>query len=346
MNNDQQLIKIQDNINSLIKAKSRALPKNFNQTRFVQNAMTVLMGMPEIGEIEAPSVARTILKGAFLGLDFFNKECYAIPYKKNVGTKQAPRYITELHFQTDYKGEIKLAKKYSLKKIRDIYAKVVRVGDIFNENIINGCPSINFTPKPFNDSAPVVGLFAVCLYEDGGMIYETISKEEVEHIRSVYSKAADSKAWRESWCEMAKKTVLRRLCKLIELDFENAEQDQSWDDGSDMEIPVLNPIKEPIKMPVALPADDVPAPQVVSKSKAKKPVKEVGELFDADKSEKGSEFLLAAYNLAKKIPPKELDILLIEYDVNSLDEMERWSAPDKAQVLKALEGLADEFKAA
>ena len=345
MNNDQQLIKIQDNINNLIKAKSRALPKNFNQTRFVQNAMTVLMGMPEIGEIEAPSVARTILKGAFLGLDFFNKECYAIPYKKNVGTKQAPRYITELHFQTDYKGEIKLAKKYSLKKIRDIYAKVVRVGDIFNENIINGCPSINFTPKPFNDSAPVVGLFAVCLYEDGGMIYETISKEEVEHIRSVYSKAADSKAWRESWCEMAKKTVLRRLCKLIELDFENAEQDQSWNDGSDMEIPVLKPIKEPIQMPAPLPLEAKNEPVIKDKA-ASKPKKDgKDETLFHDGGEK-SAFLMAALQLSKKIPPKELDTLLIEYDVNSLDEMERWSAPDKAQVLKALEGLADEFKAA
>ena len=32
---------------------------------------------------------------------------------------------------------------------------------------------------------------------------------------------------------MYKKTVLRRLCKLIELDFESIEQKQAFDDASD-----------------------------------------------------------------------------------------------------------------
>ena len=33
---------------------------------------------------------------------------------------------------------------------------------------------------------------------------------------------------------MAKKTVLRRLCKHIETDFETAEARQAWDEGSGM----------------------------------------------------------------------------------------------------------------
>ena len=35
---------------------------------------------------------------------------------------------------------------------------------------------------------------------------------------------------------MAKKTVLRRLCKHIELDFDNIEQGKAWEESSGMEF--------------------------------------------------------------------------------------------------------------
>ena len=81
---------------------------------------TLVEGQPvefDFSKCEAPTVVRTLLKGAFLGLDFFNGECYAIPYGN------------QCQFQTDYKGEIKLCKRYSSNPIQDIYAKVVREGD-------------------------------------------------------------------------------------------------------------------------------------------------------------------------------------------------------------------------
>lgn len=49
----------------------------------------------------------------------------------------------------------------------------------------------------------------------------------------VYSKAKDSQAWKSSTGEMYKKTVLRRLCKLIDLDFDNIEQQKAYEDGGD-----------------------------------------------------------------------------------------------------------------
>ena len=45
-----------------------------------------------------------------------------------------------------------------------------------------------------------------------------------------------SKAWKNSWDEMAKKTVLRRLCKHIETDFETVEAQKAWDEGGDMHV--------------------------------------------------------------------------------------------------------------
>lgn len=218
------LVAIHEGLDANLEKQVAALPKNFNKQRFLQNCMTVLQdGRADFSSCEPKSVVRTLLKGAFLGLDFFNGECYAIPYKGNVT------------FQTDYKGEIKLAKLYSSNPIQDIYAKVVREGDEFEEHIENGRQTVSFKPKTFNDGE-IIGAFAVCLYKDGGMIYDTMSKAEIDHTRNVFSKAANSQAWKESYGEMAKKTVLRRLCKLIDLNFDTAEAMQAFEDGSAFDV--------------------------------------------------------------------------------------------------------------
>jgi len=211
------------NLNKLISSKLNAMPKDFNQTRFMQNCMTVLQETKGIENCEPVSVARTLLKGAFLGLDFFQKECYAIPYGNS------------LNFQTDYKGETKMAKKYSIRPIRDIYAKVVREGDFFEEQIIQGQQTINFKPISFNNNK-INGAFAVVLYEDGGMEYEAMSTEQIEAIRNDFSKMKNGLMWTKTPEEAYKKTVLRRLCKKIEKDFESIDQAKTFDESSDMQF--------------------------------------------------------------------------------------------------------------
>lgn len=200
-----------------------ALPKDFNKERFVNNAVAVMNSNPDLQKCSRGSVMEGLLKGAFLGLDFMNKECYLIPYG-NAAT-----------FQTDYKGEVKFTKKYSVNPIKDIYAKVVREGDKFTEKIVNGEATIDFEPKPFNN-ADIIGAFAVCKFTDGTMIYETMSIVDIQSVRNNYSRASQSKAWKYSFDEMAKKTVLRRLCKHIDTDFESIEARNAWEDGSGMEF--------------------------------------------------------------------------------------------------------------
>ena len=105
-------------------AVETALPKDFNRERFVQNCLTVMNEKPELAQINKAEVIQGLCKAAYLGLDFMNKECYLIPYGKSV------------QFQTDYKGEKKFVKNYSIRPIQEIYAKVVREGDSFKEKII------------------------------------------------------------------------------------------------------------------------------------------------------------------------------------------------------------------
>ncbi|AUM97990.1 hypothetical protein CF060_10365 [Clostridium botulinum] len=60
------------------------LVQGFNEARFLQNCITVLKDTKNIEKCNEVSKARTMLKEAFLGLELFNKECYAIPVYLNL----------------------------------------------------------------------------------------------------------------------------------------------------------------------------------------------------------------------------------------------------------------------
>lgn len=188
-----------------------ALPRDFNITRFVNNSIALLNGNEPLikfmKQYGTDQIKMGLIRGAYLGLDAMNGEMYLVPYGSTI------------NFMPSYVGMQKLCMKYSAREIKTIYAKVVREGDDFEETIVNGEPSVTFKPKAFN-IGKIVGAFAVCLYADGGMVYEVMSLEELEQCRRS-SKAKNSPAWERFTQQMYKKTVLRRLAKSIPLDMDD-----------------------------------------------------------------------------------------------------------------------------
>lgn len=211
-------------LSSDLESHKGALPANFNVERFVQNSVALLNGNDVLANFArqygTAQIKQGLLRAAYQDLDALNAEVYLIPYG------------SQLQFMPSFKGMTKMAKRYSTRKVKDIYSKVVRDGDTFEETIVNGQPSINFTAKPFNNGEPI-GVFAVCLFEDGGMLYETMSKDEVEKCRKS-SKAQNSPAWKNFWSEMARKTVMRRLCKSITLNMDSEAQEM-FNAGTEIE---------------------------------------------------------------------------------------------------------------
>ena len=159
-----------------------ALPSDFNRARFVQNTVALVQDNEQLARIPQQKLVPALLKGAYLGLDFFNKECYAVPYGQTV------------QFTPSYTGMVKLAKKFSKRPLTDIYGHVVREGDEFETWM-----------------------------EDGGIKVETMSKTQLDAVKRM-SKAQSGTAWKFFPEEMYKKSVIRRLCKGIDLDMENVEQ--------------------------------------------------------------------------------------------------------------------------
>lgn len=185
-----------------------ALPSDFNQQRFVQNAIAAVNGNETLAKFTTAQLAPAIMRGAMLGLDFFNKEAYLVPYGQQV------------QFQPSYTGLVKLAKKYG--GVADVKAEIVREGDEFTMSMQGGAQSFTFDPKPFNDG-PIIGAFAVATMNDGSIKVERMTKRQLDNVKMM-SRSQSGNAWKLFPEEMYKKVVVRRLCKGITIDFENTEQ--------------------------------------------------------------------------------------------------------------------------
>ena len=200
------------------------LPADLNIQRYVNNAVALMNSNDQLQDFArmygVGQIVSGLMRGAYLGLDAMLKEYYLIPYE------------AKLDFRIDYRGEQKLVKKYSIRPVKEIYAKVVRKGDEFIEKIVNGVPTIDFYPLPFNES-PVIGAFAVCLFEDGGIAYEVMTLDE---LNACEAKSKKSGAWRDFPNEMRKKSVIRRLCKQMEIDFETPEQLEIFNEDMGMDF--------------------------------------------------------------------------------------------------------------
>lgn len=226
-------ISLTDSLNEV----QNALPDGFNIPRFVNNSMALIEGNKPLYDFCAKNptnvlqVKKGLVRGAFLGLDAMNKEFYLIPYGN------------QLQFMCDYRGDVKLAKKYSIRPIKDIYAKIVRQGDEYSEEIIGTETTIKFKPIPFNDGA-VIGAFAVVVYEDGGMEYDSMSLADLEKTKRAASNS-NSPAWKNYPAEMYKKTVLHRLCKHIEIDFESPKQREFFDEDTKIDFDEQQKIEVP-----------------------------------------------------------------------------------------------------
>ena len=213
-----------------------ALPADFNIARFTQNSLALLNSNDVLKKFAkqygTAQIKVGLMRGAYLGLDSLNAEMYLVPYG------------SQLNFMPSYKGMVKLCMRYSTRPIKSIYAKCVREDDFFEETIVSGEPTINFKPVPFSDK-PIIGVFGICIFADGGCTYEVMSRDEVEQCRKS-SKAQNSPAWKSYWSEMAKKTVLRRLSKSITLDMD-AKGFEAMNAGLEIETDVKEQVKNEIE---------------------------------------------------------------------------------------------------
>ena len=204
------------------KALQDVLPKHLPPERLVRIAMNSIRKVPALLQCTPESFIGSILQAATLGLEPDNGlgHAYLIPYK------------TECTLILGYRGLVDLARRSG--QVSTVEAHVVKPGDDFKYAFgLN--PILQHHPKGTAVDIKPTHVYAVVRLRDGGTQFDVMTKAEVDAIRR-RSRAGTSGPWETDYDEMAKKTVLRRLCKILPMSIE-AQRMANLDDMAEHGLP-------------------------------------------------------------------------------------------------------------
>lgn len=228
------LVGLLDSHKSQIQA---ALPKHVPVDLLIRSVLTQLRTTPKLLECTQSSVYLCVMHMAELGLRCGPERlAYLIPFRNS------KKDVTECQLMIGYPGWLKLIRQsgeISAVVVRAVYEEdYLEVEYGLEEKLVHR-PCITGTREK------LVGVYAVAQYRHSGVrVFDFMTLAEVEERRKA-SKGADSDAWRLWYDEMAKKTVLLRLRKILPTSTEDhgiaaaAEWDGRAEAGKPQHLPSL-----------------------------------------------------------------------------------------------------------
>jgi recombination protein RecT len=187
----------------LLSEVAKVLPKHLTAERLLRVTQTMVLYKPEILACTRDSIRRCVLICAQAGLEPDGRLAHIVAFKNTA----------QVIF--DWKGLVALAARNNIQ----VVPKVVHANDTFEvleddgEGQTRVKHSIDFT----KDRGEIVVVYSRAKMPDGTVDYEFMSADDVDYIRESFSRAKDSDPWLKSWGEMAKKTVIRRHTKRMDL---------------------------------------------------------------------------------------------------------------------------------
>lgn len=224
-------VEIANTITAKSGAISQLLPSHINPERYIKSAIAAIAKNPRLLQCTKSSILESVVQAATLGLEVGSAlgEGYLVPYKD------------QCQFIPGYRGFISLARRSG--EIVSISANVVHEKDefVFELGIH---PNVMHRPNLLEeDPGKVIAVYAGASLKDGGDQLVVMSHREIEAIRK-RSRASGNGPWVTDWEEMAKKTAIRRLFKMLPVSTENlsralelqAESERGFSDSDISEL--------------------------------------------------------------------------------------------------------------
>ena len=198
-----------------------ALPRHMTVDRMIRVAFTSINLTPKLLDCSPRSLLAAVMQAAQLGLEpGILGMVHLVPFKEQV------------QLIIGYKGLLRLSR--NSREISTIFAQTVYAKDLFHYQFGTD-PKIVHEPAAGDRGAPIY-YYAVCRLKDGGVQFEVMSHREIEEHRNRYSRAAKQGPWVTEFDEMAKKTVLRRLCKVLPASIE-LQTAVALDERAEIQLP-------------------------------------------------------------------------------------------------------------
>lgn len=202
--------------NDRAKAIADALPpgSKITPTWFTQFSLQAAKS-DQLRECSALSIYEACLEAATLGLLVGGSlaHAYLVSYNCKVG---ANSWEKRAQFQLGYRGMVELLRRSD--KIKRVEARVVYEGDDFDFGY-GLVPTLTHKPRGCTDPAKITHAYAIAFFSDGSTQFDVLDKDEIADARkrskSFSSEKGPAGPWVTDPGEMCKKTVVRRLCKLL-----------------------------------------------------------------------------------------------------------------------------------
>lgn len=200
----------------------KVLPKSTNVAKFKRIVLNAVNATPDLLNCDPQSLFVSLMTCAELNLmpNTILGHCYILPYneKQKDGT-----YTKKAQFQFGYRGLLDLARR--TKEIASIEYDAVYKEDLFD--FAKGTASyIKHKPTYITERVPanLTHVWALVYFTNGApATFDVMPKSEVEKHR-LKSKKPDGFGWKDWYEEMAIKTLLRKMFKLMPLSSEFHEQ--------------------------------------------------------------------------------------------------------------------------
>lgn len=186
-----------------------SFPADYNLSNALMGAYLTLKettdknGKPLLENCSQISVANSLMDMATMGLNVQKKQGYFIAY----GGK--------CQFQKSYFGNITIARRYGLKSIS---AEIIYEGDIFTYSIEDGHKVFGKHEQDIMniDNDKIKGAYAIAVMADGTKLLEVMNMKQIKQAwQQGYGYKEGSGTHAKFADQMAKKTVINRLCKMI-----------------------------------------------------------------------------------------------------------------------------------
>ncbi len=210
----------------------RALPSHVRAEAFERALFSALMQNPDLMLCHPSLVYREVSKAAGSGLLLdpeFGEAYIVCVYNPKSGKRDLPQ------LRRGYRGLLKLVRQSG--EISRCNTRAVYRNDKIDCQLGTDEHLIH-TPDLFGERGDVIGFYAVASYRTGDIDFEPMNIEEVKRIRdradaykAFVAGKIKSTPWESDFDEMARKTVLRRLCKRLpqspELQLALSEEDRA-----------------------------------------------------------------------------------------------------------------------
>lgn len=197
---------------------AQVLPKHITADKLAKTLFLAVNRTPKLLQCTQASVLESVMRAAELGLEVSGTlgDAYLVPFKTKIKIDGRDEWRDVCQLIPGYRGLIKLARNSG--ELRAIEAEVVRTGDHFVYEK-GSAPRIEFRPKLDGDAGEMMGVYALAVLKSGETQAVYLSKREVEKVKAS-SKSGAFGPWVDWFEEMAKKTAIRRLAKLLPLESE------------------------------------------------------------------------------------------------------------------------------